>query len=45
MPEPDEDARAFCEHQLVAPMPAEPLNPAMAGNPNRYLFADAAIVD
>ena len=45
MPAPGEDPRVFCERQLVAPMPAEPLNPAMAGNPNRYLFADAEIVD
>ncbi|MFT4432078.1 hypothetical protein ACMX25_01605 [Caballeronia sp. 15715] len=44
-PDTGEDHRAFCEHQLAAPMPAEPLNPAMAGNPNRYLFADAEIVD
>jgi len=44
MPEPGEDPRAFCERQLVAPVPAEPLNPAVTGNPNRYLFADAEIV-
>lgn len=44
MPEPAEDPRVFCERQLVAPMPTEPLNPATAGNPNRYLFADAEIV-
>jgi len=45
MPEPGEDPRVFCERLLVAPMPTEPLNPAMAGNPNRYLFADAEIVE
>jgi hypothetical protein len=46
-PAPGEDPRAFCERQLVAPAPAEALNPATAeiGNPNRYLFAGAEIVD
>lgn len=47
LPASGDDLRAFCERQLVAPAPTAPLNPATAeiGNPNRYLFAGAELVD
>ena len=41
------DAVAFCEQQLAASVPPAPVDgsdPSL-GNPNRYLFADAEIVD
>ncbi|MFK4442043.1 hypothetical protein ABH944_002488 [Caballeronia udeis] len=41
------DAVAFCEAQLAEPVPAAPVDGSdpTIGNPNRYLFADAEIVD